>query len=185
MADSFVRIPLDDIGKRLDTEELTVNALQVHRERHQIAGALDTEIVTVRDTDPASADFGMVVRSVPPVSPRTDFVTSSSLAPDASVNLDATAISAATTGKLLQLLVSSSAPCKWEFKTRDGAVEVLRFVIFTSGITGESSKEIRPSNKEAYTLAHIGGDENFRVTVTNLGQILSADVYTTFEWDEV
>ena len=185
MADSFVRIPPDDSGKRLDAESLTVAATPVFRERHQIAGALDVEILAVRNTDPADDDYGIVVRPAPQVSPRTDFVTSSSLAPDASVNLDATTISAATTGKLLQLLVSSSAPCKWEFKTRDGAVEVLRFVIFTSGVTGEASKEIRPSNKEAYTHAHVSGDENFRVTVTNLGQLQSADVYTTFEWDEV
>lgn len=185
MADSFVRIPPDDTGKRLDAEQLTVNALEVHRERHQIAGATDVEILALRDTDPASTDFGIVVRPAPPVSPRTDFVTSSSLAPDASVDLDATAISSATVGKLFQLSVASSMPCKWEFKTRDGVVEVLRFVIFTSGITGEASKEFRPSNKEAYTLAHISGDENFRVTVTNIGLFQSADVYTTFEWDEV
>ncbi len=189
MADDFIRIPVDGIGKRVDTESLTVNALEVHRERDQIAGAGALEIAEVLNTDPTGTDYALAVRQTPPESFTVDYVTSSSLAAGASVDLDATTISAASTGKLMQVLVGSSIPCRWDIKTRDGAVEVVKAVLFTSGITGGiPSDKYRPESKEGITLAGAGVDENFRVTVTNLGTVAvieAADVHATIEWDEV
>jgi hypothetical protein len=188
MADGIIRLPVDGTGKRLDTEELTVAALPVHRERNQIAGIAPTAIAQVLDSDALGTDFALVVRDAPPVSPQVDYATSASLGAGLSVDLDATTIAAATTGKLMRVLVGSSVPCKWEIKTRDGAVQVVRAVIYTAGVSGGRPSEFyKPVTKEGITLAGAGVDENFRVTVTNLGTQVSeaADVHTTIEWDEV
>jgi hypothetical protein len=188
MSDQTIGLPVDGIGKKLDTEELLVAATTVQRERNQIAGAADVEIARVLNTDPLSADYALIVRQAPPVSPSVDYVTSSALAAGASVDLDATTIAAATTGKLMRVDVGSSVPCKWVIKTRDGAVEVIKNVLYTSGLTGgQPTDHYIPASKDGVTLAGAGVDENFRVTVTNLGTqaLEAADVHTTVEWDEV
>lgn len=186
MADSFIQVPVDDAGKKVDTEQLTVGANTVHRERVQVVGAADTEIARVVDTDPAAADFALVVRQAPAVSPQVDYVTSANLAAGASVDLDGTTIAAASTGKLLRVTVGSSVPCKWEVKTRDGAVEVVRAVLFTGGLVARPTDFWRPESKDGVTLAGNGIDENFRVTVTNLSEsaLMTGDVHSTIEWDE-
>ncbi len=187
MADQFIRVPVDGPGKRVDTEEITVNLLLVHRERNQIAGVGATEIARVLDTDPAGADFALVVRQAPPVNPKADYVTSAALPISTSVDLDASTISAATTGKLMRVIVSSSVPCFWEVKTRDGGVEVIKAGFMTSGVNGDPTYTFEPFSKDEITLAGAGVDENFRVTATNLGTQAfdAADVMTTIEWDEV
>ncbi len=188
MADQFIGLPVDGIGKKLDTEELTVGSNTVQRERNQIAGASALEIAEVANTDPGSTDYALVVREAPPISSKVDYVTTSSVAAGATVNLDATTIAAASTGKLMRVDVGSSIPCKWQIKTRDGAVEVIKAVLFTSGLTGgRPSDQYEPRSKEGTTLAGAGVDENFRVTVTNLGTkvLEAADVHATIEWDEV
>lgn len=48
--------------KKLDTEELTVGANTVHRERVQIAGSAAAEISDVANSDPGSTDYGLVTR---------------------------------------------------------------------------------------------------------------------------
>lgn len=185
MADGTIGIPVDGPGKKLDTEQLVVGVNTVQRERMQIAGANALEIARVLATDPAAADHGLVVRAAPPVSPQSDYVTSANLAAGASVDLDASTIAASTIGKLMRVGVGSSVACKWEVKTRDGAVLVVKHVIFTGGLTGKPYESWSPISKEAVTLAGAGVDENFRVTVTNLDDKLAADVHTTIEWDEV
>lgn len=63
MSDST--IGLDEPGtidKRLDTEQLTVSATTVQRERIQIAGAADTEIVRVEAAVPGLTDEALVVQ---------------------------------------------------------------------------------------------------------------------------
>jgi hypothetical protein len=186
MSDSFVRIPADGVGKRLDTEELTVNALTVQRERMQIAGTADDDIAAVTDTDPAAATHGLVTRLASPTNPKLDQASSVALASGASDDLDATVISAATTGKLQQVVLSSSVAAKWVVKTRDGAVEVTLATIFTSGVAGGKPTEIwSPPSKDYATLAGAGVDENFRITVTNLDPTFAADANASFVWDEI
>ncbi len=189
MADGFIRVPVDGVGKRVDTEELTVSSLTVQRERDIIAGAGPLEISRVLNTDPSGTDYGLVVRQAPEVNPIVDQITSSALVAGTSVDLDGSTISAATTGKLLRVIVGSSIPCRWDVKTHDGGVEVTRAVLYTSGITGGiPSWDYEPKSKDGITLAGAGVDENFRVTVTNLGTLATledADVHATIEWDEV
>ena len=187
MANQTIGLPVDDVGKKLDTEELLVSAVTVQRERIQIAGAADIEIVRVLDTDPAGDDHGLVVRVVPGVAPKVDFSQSVGLGPGSTADLDASTIAAGTLGKLQRVLVSSAVPCKWEVKTRDGGVEVVRAVLMTSGVTGGTATwDYEPKDRDGITLAGAGVDENFRVTVENLGSQAheSSDVHATIEWDE-
>lgn len=188
MGDSSIGLPADGPGKKLDTEQLTTGAGTVERERMQVAGAAAGEILRVVDTDPAGTDHGVVTRDAPPISPILDALSSANLANGASVDLDGTTIGAAKTGKLLRVTVGCSVACKWEIKTRDGAVLVTKAVLFTSGVSGGRPTETyTPTSKEMVTLAGNGVDENFRVTATNLSgfDALGADVAATIEWDEV
>ncbi len=191
MANSFVQIPPDDTSpgsKKLDTWLLTVGANSVHREVDRVGGTNALDIAEVRGTDPTALDFGLVVRQAGPDSIKVDAVTSANLAQGASVDLDATTISAATTGKLLKVLVGSSVPCRWDVKTRDGAVVVTKAVLYTGGFGATPTERYVPTSKEGVTLAGAGVDENFRVTATNLAGgpgPVPADVYATLEWDEV
>jgi hypothetical protein len=188
MSDQVIGLPVDGAGKKLDTEELLVNAITVQRERDQVAGKGDVEIAEVKNTDLAGDDYALAVRQVPEASPQSDYATSVSLAVGASTDLDASTIAAATTGKLLRVEVGSTAPCEWAVKTRDGGVEVVIAVLFTSGLTGgQPSRTYSPKSKDSVTLAGAGVDENFRVTATNIGNqaFEAADVHATIEWDEV
>ncbi len=187
MADQTIGLPVDGVGKKLDTEELTVASVTVQRERNQVAGAGDVEIARVVNTDPSGTDYALVVREAPAVSPTSDYITSAALAAGASVDLDGTTIASSSVGKLLSVVVSSSVPCKCEVKSRDGAVLVTKAVLFTSGATSHPTERHTPVSKDSVTLAGNGVDENFRVTATNLGtqSLEAADVYVTIEWDEV
>lgn len=64
MADGIVQVAPDSTGKKMDTEELTVGANTVQRERVQISGAVAAAIAKVLNADPASADYGLVVRPI-------------------------------------------------------------------------------------------------------------------------
>ncbi len=64
MADGIVQLAPDGTGKKMDTEELTVGANTVQRERVQISGAAAAAIAAIKNTDGAAADYGLVVRPV-------------------------------------------------------------------------------------------------------------------------
>lgn len=62
MADGTVRVPPDDLGKRIDTTELSVEGLTVERQRVQLAGGADVEVAGVKNALPSSTEYGSVVR---------------------------------------------------------------------------------------------------------------------------
>ena len=66
MADDVLLLPddSDQLGKKLDTESLSVGANTVHRERHQITGELAAEIAAVLNADPGSSVYALVTREV-------------------------------------------------------------------------------------------------------------------------
>ena len=65
MSDSTVGIDEPAaIDKRMDTEQLTVAAVTVQRERVQVAGATDVGIAVVTDADAAATAYGLVVRPI-------------------------------------------------------------------------------------------------------------------------
>jgi hypothetical protein len=51
VADGFIRVPVDDVGKRVDSEELTVSSNTVQRQRVQIAGTADVDLAPVSVTN--------------------------------------------------------------------------------------------------------------------------------------
>ena len=158
MADSSIGLPLDGPGKLLDAEKVSRGGVDYYRERDTILVAANP----VRDPLMAAA-----------------------LAAGASVDLDASTIAVAKTGKLVEVFVASSVACKWIVKTRDGGIELTLGVLFTGGLTGDPNDSFQPPDKGFCTLLGNGVDENFRVTVTNLDARFAADVYATVFWDEV
>jgi hypothetical protein len=182
VVDSFIQLPPDDAGKKIDADSLTVGSEGVYRERQRIAGIDAAELADVTNTDPATTEYGLITREINSVSPVVDALNSSALAAGSSANLDGTFISASATGKLVQVTVSSSVACKWIIKTLDGAAETTIAVLFTPAF---NTFVWRTAEKDYNTLAYSDGDETFRVTAINLDQDNAGDVYTTIEWDEV
>lgn len=58
MADSFTQVPPDSTGDKIDTEQLTVGANTVERQRIQIAGTGATDIAAVSSTAGLKVDLG-------------------------------------------------------------------------------------------------------------------------------
>jgi hypothetical protein len=185
VANSTIQLPVDGAGKKLDTEQLTVGANTVERERNQVAGVGADDIAVVTDSDPSpGTDHALAVKILDPINPVSDYKTSANLAALASVDLDGTTISSGTTGKLKKVCVSSSVPCKWTIKKRDGGSETILGVIRTGGYAEKPNEVFEPPDKHYNTQAYGDGDENFRVTCLNQWT-LAADVDATIYWDEV
>ena len=184
MADAWIGLPADGVGKKLDAETLSVSAVTVLRERLQISGATDVEIANVKDTDPAASAYGLIVREAGPVNPQFERLSSTDLAVGASIDLDSAFLAAGTTGKLMMVTLSSTIAARWDIKTLDGAVEVSLDTLYTSGLWSDPTIAWRPPHKEFATIAYVGGDEGFRITAENL-DVAVADVRVTLFWDEV
>ena len=121
-----------------------------------------------------------------PIFPIVDLKTAASLTAGAFTHLDSVIVAVGTSGKLQQVTLSSSAPCKWEVKMRTGGVDTALDVIFTSGNTGNvPTHEWEPPHRDYASLTGNGTDSLFRVTVTNLDARNAAAVYATFFFDEV
>ena len=181
MSDSFIRLPADDIGKSLDTELLIGGT---HRERMQVTGALLAEIARVLNTDPAAADYGLVVRQSAPDQPVVFAASVASVAPAATGSVDSPQISSGLTGKLMLAIAASSRPFKVELQTVLNGVATTRDIRF--GWEGEV-KWIMP-HKDFITQAEdvTVGFDGFRMLFTNLDTgAIAADMYGTFYYDEV
>lgn len=182
MADSYIGLPADGAGKKLDADSLTVSGQTVYRERDRISGAGADDLAVVTDTDAVGVDHGLVVRPIDVVNPICDYLSSADLAAGASVDLDGTAISASAIGKLQAVMVASTVPCKWRISARDGAAETNVGVIVTS--PANLTYTWTPPDKRYNTLSG-GASANFRVSVTNLDNQNAANVYASIYWDEV
>jgi hypothetical protein len=64
MADSYIQLPPDNSGKKLDADQLAVGGTQVYRERSRLAGGAAGELTDVRNGEPGSTDYGVCVRPV-------------------------------------------------------------------------------------------------------------------------
>ncbi len=184
MSDGVIGLPVDGVGKKLDTESLDVGGTTVQRERIILAGLTDTALAYVLATDPAAAAFALPVRPTGPVAPVLERLSSTDLAVGGSADLDGTTfVSSGLTGKLVAVTLASSVACKWDIKTLDGAIEVTKDTVYTSGLWGTPSMLWTPPHKEFVTIDHATGDEGFRVTAENL-DVVAADVRVTLYWDE-
>jgi hypothetical protein len=187
MADNSIVLPDDsaNTGKELDTESLTVSGTTVHRERHQLTGTADDDIAVITDTDPGATDHALVIRPAAPLSIQSNAASSSATAAGASDDLDSTQINTGKTGKLMQVVVSSTVAFKADIQTVADGVATTRAVFVGSPVFGPVVYE--PPSKDTFTVAHSAavGLDGFRVTFTNLDTSEAADGYATFVWDEV
>jgi hypothetical protein len=183
MSDSFVTLPPDSTGKSLDTEQLIVGINTVQRERMQITGSADVEIVGVTNTDPAGTEYSLLVRLIETRSAQLTHVTSVAVAAGATANLDSANIGSGNTGKLLGLLVSSSVAFKAELQTVLNAVATTRAIVFSMNRLWDWKTPGRDFIAQAHSAT--AGFDGFRVIVTNLDTSEAADVYVTFFYDEI
>ena len=64
MPDSFIRVPSDSSGKRVDAESLTVSTIEVYRQRIQVAGVAAADIAPVNATQGLAVDVTRVQGTV-------------------------------------------------------------------------------------------------------------------------
>lgn len=66
MADGLIQVPVDSTGKKVDTTELAVGANNVERQRINVSSPTDANgHAEVKNTQPASTDYGLVTRRAP------------------------------------------------------------------------------------------------------------------------
>ena len=107
------------------------------------------------------------------------------IAAGGSGDIDSAQITAAKTGQLLQLVVSSSVFFKIDLKTVTNAIES---AVLHTEFGGPLDKvDFKPVHKAAFAVAQDAGAglDAFRVTVTNLDTGEAADFYATWIYDEV
>ena len=172
--DSFIQVPVDAGGKKVDADQLVVGVNTVQRQRIQVTGPAATDIARAGASDGLSTSLSIL-------SANRTHATSASVAAGGQVDLDATQISSGLTGKLVQVIISSSVPFKAELKT------VLNASASGTLVTWIGHQiDCTFAHKKFITVAHNAGAgvDTFRVTITNLDTVSAADVYATFFYDE-
>lgn len=184
MSSSYIQIADDGSGKKLDTENITVGANSVHRERMQIAGAVAAAIAGILNTDPTGSEYAMLFRAVEVNDPQSSSDSDAAVAAGGTATIDSTQISSGKTAKLMRLIVSSSVPFKVQFQTVTNAAATTRITRF---VGAERAWDFIPPSKEMYTVAQDAGAgfDGFRAVVTNLETSQPADMHAAFMWDEV
>jgi hypothetical protein len=174
MADSFIQVPVDAGGKKVDAEQVVVGANTVQRQRLQITGAASSDIARADASEGLSTSLSVLTAS------RTHS-TVASVAAGGPADLDAAQISSGLTGKLIQLIISSSVPFKAELKTVTNGVETGTLVTWIG-----RGVDCTLAHKKFITVAQNAGAgiDTFRVSITNLDTTSAADVYATFFYDE-
>ena len=165
--------------------------ITVNTDADRAAGAaISTDGLIVMGSDGTNAQF-LKVDAAGVLQVSTDGATgtikdsgvtsSGDLAPGASGNIDSAMITSGTTGKVLRVVVSSSVPFKAILKTNAdaGTVFVEKRTFF--GI-GSSTVELNIVDS-AVSLAS-DGDDRFRVTVTNMDNAITAEIYVSMTWTE-
>jgi hypothetical protein len=174
MSDSFIQVPADAGGKKVDAETLVVGANTVQRQRVQPAGATATDVGRVTASEGVSASLSVL-------SANRTHSTSASVAAGGQADLDASQISSGLTGKLVQVIIASSVPFKATLHTVTNATPSGVLVTWIG-----RSVDTTLAHKKFITVAQNAGAglDSFRVTITNLDTSEAADVYATFFYDE-
>jgi len=184
MADGNIGLPEDGAGKKLDTTSLSVGGTTVQRERAQLAGSTDVALAEVLNTDPASAEYGSVVRIAENADPQVTTSSVSSIAAGSSDDVDSAGINTGKTGILVGVVVTASVPFKVIVKTVLNGSATSRIV----GFGGSDRKfEYNVPRGRFLTVAQSAdaGVDLFRCTITNLDSDQAADLYATFFYNEV
>lgn len=171
---SYIRVPPDSTGKKVDMCEVTVGAETVQRQRVQLAG------------DATDAIAGITLSGGVPVSsaltnPVGHHVTVTSVAAGGSDTLDSLQIPTSLTGKLVNIVVSGSVPFKAQlFTVTDGVQSSELITVICKDIW-----DYRPISKSLITVAQSAGIgfDGFRIVVKNLDTSEAADFYAAFFYD--
>jgi hypothetical protein len=174
MSDSFIQVPPDAGGKKVDATEVVVGANTVERQHIRPAGDAATDIGNVTASEGVSASLSVT-------SANRTHATSASLAAGGEVDLDAAQITSSLTGKLIQIIITSSVPFRAQLKTVTNGVESGALVTWI-----DRHVDCTFAHKKFLTVAHDGGAglDTFRVSIKNLDTSEAADVYATFFYDE-
>jgi hypothetical protein len=174
MSDSFIQVPADAGGKKVDAETLVVGANTVQRQRVQPAGAAATDLGRVTASEGVSTSLSVL-------SANRTHSTSASVAAGGQADLDATQISSGLTGKLVQVIIASSVPFKATLHTVTNAAPSGVLVTWIGRAVDTTF-----THKKFITVAQNAGAglDSFRITITNLDTSEAADVYATFFYDE-
>ncbi len=174
MADSFIQVPTDAGGKKVDATELTVGANTVQRQHIRPAGEAATDIGRVTASEGVSASLSVT-------SANRTHATSASLAAGGEADLDAAQITSSLTGKLIQIIITSSVSFRAQLKTLTNGAESGALVTWI-----DRHLDCTFAHKKFLTVAHnVGaGLDTFRITIKNLDTTSAADVYATFFYDE-
>ncbi len=174
MSESFIQVPTDAGGKKVDAEELVVGANTVQRQRVQLSGEAAEDIAVVNKSEGVNVSLAIT-------SAKRTHSTSASLAAGGQADLDAAQITSGLTGKLVQLVLTSSIPFKAQLKTVTNNSESGALVTWI-----DRHVDFTLAHKKFISVAHDGGAgiDTFRVTITNLDTSEAADVYATFFYDE-
>ena len=151
----------------------------IHHQRVKVEYGVNGSATEVSDANPLPVDNN------PVESIQTTTGNSTATAAGSSDDVDSAQINSGKIGQLMQVLVSATVFYKAELK------------IVTNGVAGSVvhtwvggplfSMPYTPSHKTLHTIAEdvTAGLDAFRVTVTNLDTNEAADLYVTFEYDEV
>jgi len=184
MADGTIQLPAEGTGKKLDTEQLTVGANTVQRERFEISGAAAAEIARVLNTDPTGSEYAIIARLLETNSAQFTHATQATVAAGSSADLDGAQITSSKTGKLLGFDVAASVPFKVVLVTVLNGVESANKSVLFSG--GDRNVMWRTPGRQFITVAQNAGAglDAFRLKVTNLDTSQAADLYASLYWDE-
>ena len=185
MADSYIQLPADSTGKKVDTFELTVGANTVHRGGYRITGELADEVASVSNAIAGATEYGMAVRLAPPFSayadPQTSHVKSVALAPGGVTRLESGQVSAGKTGYPIAFVLSSTVPWQAQLQLATDGTYSADQMVWTS--EDPTLPEI-PRGVFTVTYSAVVGLDGWSIRVTNQGHA-TADFYGTFFWDEI
>jgi hypothetical protein len=172
MADNFEVGPASG-GTVFASDEVTPG---VQTPRSKIGIGEDGSYVDASRSEP-------IPTALRPKDPKRTHVFSAALAAGSSITLSSDQITAAKTGKLIDVWAQSTVILKAELYTVEN--DVASAVLATWFPSPWLYSPVLPS-LEYITQAQVGpGFDGFRVQITNLDPEITADVYSTFWYDEV
>lgn len=72
MSNSYVQVPQDSNGKKIDTAEITIGPNIVERQRIVLADNANSDgVAAITNAEPTTSDYGVVTRTIPQTAPNS------------------------------------------------------------------------------------------------------------------
>lgn len=117
--------------------------------------------------------------------PRRATLSSSNLAAGAEVALSTPSVTTGKTARLGRVVAGSGVPLKVKVQTVDSASESDVEIAFTADTDLTAELDFGQTDQGGFVEVPSGSDNRFRIRLTNLDNIDTADVYATVYWSEV